>query len=849
MIQQLIAILGSELDFTPEEVADLLWLTLERQKQSKRVSSVEVQAQENATVTTSSPSTEQHIETNIAEGDSASQEIESPSVDIYTSPQTTSSPTTHGGYVPLSVPDARSVREPLDFIRALKPLLKKVASSTEKVIDEPATVDWIAQTDIWMPRLQPCLESWLELALVIDESDSMILWRQTVNELQQVLKHYGIFRDVRVWGMRQDDNNQVYLRSPTRYCSPKELIDPQNRRLIMLVSDVTDDLWRNPQIPSILAEWTGSNPVVLLQMLPAWMWSRTALGASTPAKFRSLGSSILNPALMVEVKRLAKRRNLDLGINLPVITLEPERSKSWSRMLAGQSEGAIAGYVLRADLLAASSASSSSQTITAQERVSNFNVNASPLAQQLAGLLAAAPIITMPVVRLIQDTMLDKSTQLQVAEVFLGGLLKPLVKITLETDPEQVQYEFIDGVRSELLKSIPVPDSEKVFDLVSRYVAKRLGKTLREFVAWLRDPSQIEDEEQAATIKPFAKVAEEILQQLGYQFAPKGTEVSGGEVGNGGPAEPELKTCTFEIATIKIQETPTFEFYVATLERKSQFLGFGNRWVINRQKQQGTAIIEVLEPDVELELIEIPGGSFLMGSPEEELGSGDDERPQHQVTVPTFLIGRYPITQAQWRVVAGWEPVERELDANPAYFKDRSDSDRRPVEKVSWYDAKEFCARLSQKTKRDYRLPTEAEWEYACRAGTTTPFHFGETISTELANYDGNYTYGRGVKGESRGETTKVGYFQFANAFGLYDMHGNVYEWCEDDWHDNYKDAPTDGSAWLSSDGNTTKVIRGGSWVNLPFNCRSAYRNTYNPDLRSNFNLGLRVVRAAPRTQ
>ncbi len=272
------------------------------------------------------------------------------------------------------------------------------------------------------------------------------------------------------------------------------------------------------------------------------------------------------------------------------------------------------------------------------------------------------------------------------------------------------------------------------------------------------------------------------------------------------------------------------------------------RLTINRHRQPAQCFIEDLGNGVQLEMVAIPEGSFLRGFPADELERSEDESPQHQVNVPSFFMGKYPITQAQWRVVAEWEQVERELNTNPAYFKDREDSARRPVEQVSWYDAKEFCARLSRKTKRDYRLPTEAEWEYACRAGTTTPFHFGETISTELANYNGNYTYGRGVKGESRGETTKVEYFQFANAFGLYDMHGNVWEWCEDDYHDSYEGAPKDGSAWFSSDINTTKVIRGGSWFNLAYNCRSAYRDGSNPDFRNNNNVGLRVVCAAPRT-
>jgi formylglycine-generating enzyme required for sulfatase activity len=281
--------------------------------------------------------------------------------------------------------------------------------------------------------------------------------------------------------------------------------------------------------------------------------------------------------------------------------------------------------------------------------------------------------------------------------------------------------------------------------------------------------------------------------------------------------------------------------------------------VIRKEQGQARYYTEFLSENIELEMTLIPGGTFLMGSPEDEPERHNNESPQHRVTVPSFFMGRYPITQAQWRVVAGWEPVERKLDPDPSYFKENPAEKLdesilkafsrwdRPVEYVSWYDAKEFCARLSQKTKKEYRLPTEAEWEYACRAGTTTPFHFGKIITTAYVNYDGNDTYGESPKGEYREQTTPVAYFQVANAFGLYDMHGNVFEWCEDDYHDSYENAPKDGSAWLSDkkSTNTTKIRRGGSWRNVPYYCRCAFRNFFNPDYRFNF-IGLRVVSVAP---
>jgi formylglycine-generating enzyme required for sulfatase activity len=156
-------------------------------------------------------------------------------------------------------------------------------------------------------------------------------------------------------------------------------------------------------------------------------------------------------------------------------------------------------------------------------------------------------------------------------------------------------------------------------------------------------------------------------------------------------------------------------------------------------------------------------------------------------------MGKFPVTQAQWRAVAALPKINTDLDPDPSYFNGAN----RPVEQVSWDEAMEFCRRLSKKTGRDYRLPSEAEWEYACRAGTNKPFHFGKRITSDLANYNGNSVYGNAPKGKYREETTPVGSLKVANAFGLYDMHGNVWEWCADGWHENYEGAPNSNNRRL----------------------------------------------------
>jgi formylglycine-generating enzyme required for sulfatase activity len=270
--------------------------------------------------------------------------------------------------------------------------------------------------------------------------------------------------------------------------------------------------------------------------------------------------------------------------------------------------------------------------------------------------------------------------------------------------------------------------------------------------------------------------------------------------------------------------------------------------VTDRQQYSVQYFREVLPDDIELEMVSIPAGEFLMGSPEGE--GSENEKPQHFVIVPAFFMGKYPVTQEQWRLIALQKELQvaRKLNSEPSHFSGYN----KPVQGISWHDAVEFCARLSKMTDKNYRLPSEAEWEYACRAGTNTPFCFGATLTTELANYNSNYIYASGQQrfepqGLWRELTTPVNQF-IPNAFGLYDVHGNVSEWCADNRHSNYREAPKDGSAWVDYEKakNSMNVLRGGSWLFDPNNCRSASRHWHYPVDRLG-GYGFRVVCEAAR--
>ncbi|HEY9850801.1 MAG TPA: formylglycine-generating enzyme family protein [Leptolyngbyaceae cyanobacterium] len=951
-----------ELDAT--DIADILWLAVQINKIAPTSTPTPESTEETPQIESSSPIGNTFSTTPVSNFSDSK-----PPVSAYTSPPQKSLENADSFPAqPFRMPTAEALANKLELDRSLRPLKRKVLSRIDKVLDEEATAIKIAQAvrntqeNLWNPVLQPAPERWLELAIVIEKTDSFPIWQQTIREFQQLMERHGTFRNVRVWHLQADGTGKLQLFAGERTIreqrprSFKELLDPLGRRLILVVSDCVSSAWRSHplkktqsgqpcHIKSVLDLWAKSNPVTLLHLLPQHLWNRSALGAGIFVSLKSQAPGVANSHLKmgeipgwIEIDRKTQ-------LILPIVTLEPKPLKQWAKVIAGNGQTRTAGVILDDSLLEiqAEIAAETTQTLTPEMRIKHFWATASLTARQLAGLMAAAPV-SLPVVYMIQRQMLPESSPVHLAEVFMSGLL-----CRVESSNNKI-YDFVEGVRQRLIDATPISETETVLEKLTEFVAEKTGVALHDFTAFLAADFTWDDSVRQEII-PFARVTREVLLRLGGDYArlvdsAQQEQVISAQLSQSWLTEfPPLQKFKFKVANITLIDDSinlqNFNFEVAFIEvnqsttlsndillemvdeavynqkgkpltniewqilkgalenltynqiysqiiesanypeheedikylidkkvfrgepwkilteivgekvNKSNVKSIINQWAngpkltIRRYPQQATGFIENLDKDIQLEMMLIPGGTFVMGSSPDELKHQDDESPQHTVKVQPFFFGKYTVTQVQWQFVAELPQVNRELNANPSLFKGAD----RPVERISWLDAVEFCDRLSNYTKRRYRLPSEAEWEYACRAGTITPFHFGETISTDLANYYGDYVYGSGSKGIYRRETTPVGSFGVANTFGLYDMHGNIWEWCADRWHDNYEGAPNDGSAWFEhnedkNDSQICRVLRGGSWYFYANFCRSAYR-VWDVAGSGNYGIGFRVVCAA----
>ncbi len=785
-----------------------------------------------------------------------------------------------------ALPDRRAIG------RALRPLMRKIPSLRRSELDEMATVDRIAARDIWVPILKPTVERWFDLELVIEASEFSFIWQETIAEFQSLLEHQGAFRQVRAWTIVDAETSQPKLiarkqrradeseqQLPNR--SPRELVDASGRRLVLVISDCRSAAWRQGQIHDWLKLWSQHGPCAIVQLLPERLWAESELDVGFAVQVSALNRGVPNQGL--QVRELPPRTTIAPAdrLTLPIVTLTAKALKQWALVVAAAGRQRSPARLFDLSWVKDAErdrAAGIIAPVSPEAQVELFKATASPLAQRLAGMMAAVPV-DLPVVHLIQQELLPKLTPVHIAEVYGSGLLEPIEPASKQSN-EPVRYDFAPEVRGLLNEATPLDETFDVIEALSQRIARTLGFAIKSFTALLSPKSSWTREMQAA-ILPFAQVTTAVLHRLGGDYAelaelveqeaqgrpdwripPDAPEpdfpplqvldfVTARLVEPGDEPEeswPTIETETFTVTTIVLEAADepeerglqSFEFVTATVERQ------GGQWVIQEQLQRRDCFIEQLplEVNITLEMVAIPGGQFRMQPPESELVRQSREGPQREVTVPAFFMGRYPITQAQWRIVVQIMPqVNHKLKPNPSHFR----GDRRPVEEVTWFDAVEFCDRLSRYTGRQYRLPSEAEWEYACRAGTTTAFHYGKTLTPELANYRHEGTYKKSLTSKSPSKTTTVGQYP-ANPWGLSDMHGNVWEWCADHWHSNYDGAPTDGSAWLDETAKTNarRVTRGGSWNDSPLHCRSRCRDIGNPRESADF-IGFRVMCAAPK--
>lgn len=528
LLNRLVEVLGSKM--TGTEIADILWLTgqIHQEKNIAQDSSLSISEQEDediaedSSVPVSGPEDTKQVEQSpVNSGFSTSATVPRSSPKAELIPKTVSSITAN---LTVKVPDASSLGNSLNLARSLRPLIQKSGIGKKDVLDEMATSDRMARYDrlplaVFTARKQP----WLDLVLVIDESQSMVFWRSTIEELQNFFKHYGIFRGVEFWKLKPIDDGEksfgLYRGDRSKKpSSPKTLIDPSGRRPILIVSDGVADYWYNGKMLDCLKKWGKYNSVSLVQMLPDWLWLRTGLRLGSAVRLASLTPASTNQNLAVKETLIDIGITIESGIKLPVFTLESKAVKAWSSLIAGRSEARSAGFVFAADFKTPAIAHSEIllAAYTPRERIDRFLNLASPTAQELAILLSAAPVITLPIVRLIRETMLEESQQIHVAEVFLGGLLKSLSPI--DTLADEVVYGFIsEEIRDIFLGATVAEDSFEVLNEVSKYVARRLKRSLREFAALLRDPRQAQAVQGNFDLKAFAEVEAKVFKRLGVK--------------------------------------------------------------------------------------------------------------------------------------------------------------------------------------------------------------------------------------------------------------------------------------------------------------------------------------------
>ena len=695
------------------------------------------------------------------------------------SPAPVQTPAKPLGSRPFRAPTPWLLTHALALGRALRPLLRRVAARNRFLVDEAATVHHFAELEVSLPVLRGAPERWLELALVVDHHPSFVLWEPLLNELRRLLERHGAFRDLRLWRLGQDAAGKACiwpgLHGGTAR-QPKFLGDPEGRRVILLFSDFTAPAWWQGDYWETLRNWSRRQPVALLHLLPERLWRRTGLAVGDFADLGGVGQpGPINAKLRIQPEQLPPEREASQrwrsGLKLPILSLNPTALQAWSRLLAGRSETWTAGVVFPSDWTPPASADEP-EPQPPDARLRLRRFRAGASPQAWdLARYCAAMPLTLPVARLVQATMLPDALPAHLAEVFLGGLLEKAEHQMME---QPAPLEIIYEFHDgvrQLLIDSLTPP--QLLDVLQR-VSRQVEERLgrpHDFLARLADPTVFDPD---SWLAPDSRPFAQIKLQVLRRL--------GGEYG------------TWAMQLANYAPTP-----------------FRDRFLDG--KTEGP------------EMVWLPGGTFTMGDDQSDQGN---EKPAHLVTLSPFAIGKYPVTFEECDSFC--EATDRKKPSDKGWGRNR-----RPVINISWDDAQAYCQWLSEQTGQDYRPLTEAQWEYACRAGSKTAYCFGDD-EKQLGEYAWYWE-------NAEKKTQPVGQKR-ANKWGLYDLHGNVWEWVQD-WYRGYSKAPQinpiNTSGLMSG---ASRVIRGGSWGYGADRCRSACRDWFGSGRGDE--LGFRLARLGP---
>jgi hypothetical protein len=414
------------------------------------------------------------------------------------------------------VPGVAALADALDIARALRPFSRRRRSATVTTFDEEATVERTAETHVLSVVMRPVFERWFELVLLVEHSESMVVWRRTVTELQQLFERNGCFRAVTRWSIRDKGGNMALVSPAGTTHAPDEIRARVAHRLVVLVSDAASAGWHDGRMARLLAPLAQRMPVAVLQLLPVHAWRNTALGAADWTFWSTLPGTANRDLLMNAPWWSEAPEN---AVRLPVVALNPEAVLSWARTVMASGGARVNGVEVQVD--GADDSAAPGDVLDARTRVEHFRAAASPVAFRLATLLAAATPLTAPTMRLVQQAMLPGSRPDVLAEVFLGDLLQRETAAEDNVDEDEIAYAFRDDVREVLQESLPGSAAEDVLGRVAAYLSDRYGQTIN-FRALHADPKGAERLPEGA--RPFARLASEVMRRQSAIAVDAGSE-------------------------------------------------------------------------------------------------------------------------------------------------------------------------------------------------------------------------------------------------------------------------------------------------------------------------------------